>query len=309
MSDWMPGARVSPQSGGVTLDRSLPPRALWHITWDQLVNGIQPARANVSTFLKNMGYCPHLMWDPFTGDIEQYYPASVGGRALKYNNQDGQVHIQIEIFFTPGCIVNGKTYNTVAETPCVNLDKILAWLDGFGIPRVWPMGAPKWGPDNSRDIPTWNNNAGHYGHCNSPGDDHTDPGPMPDITRGAIAAQGAIILGGIVSDLSLAEQQEVLAAARKTNRYIDAPIGAIPGKVWTQTATDPNDLKHAPRVVDWLVYGNLKAGRSADGVARIPTAVAPAIDANALATAIATHLTANYAHDILVALGQALPKA
>ena len=32
--------------------------------------------------------------------------------------------------------------------------------------------------------------------------------------------------------LSKAEEQEVLTAARRTNRYVDAPIGAVPRKVW-----------------------------------------------------------------------------
>jgi hypothetical protein len=130
------------------------------------------------------------MWNPFTGYLEQYYPASVGGRALKYNNQDGATHIQVEVFFTPGCVVDGVKYDTVAETPCIGLDVLLDWMDGFGIPRVWPMGAPQWS-GNSRDVGIWNGNAGHYGHCNSPGDDHTDPGPMPSLNRG-IAAQGTI---------------------------------------------------------------------------------------------------------------------
>lgn len=190
MGDYLAGAIQSPQPGGVTLDRSLPPRVVWHITWDALnAQGGQPQMSAVSNYLKNQGYCPHLIWNPFTGEIEQYYPASVGGRALKYNNQDGVVCIQIEVFFTPGCVVNGVKYNTVADTPCVGLDKILAWTDSFNIPRVWPMGAPQW-QNNARDVDIWNNNAGHYGHCHSPGDDHTDPGPMPSLGAIQIANTG-----------------------------------------------------------------------------------------------------------------------
>jgi hypothetical protein len=183
MNDWLPGATRSPQSGGVTLDKSLPPRAVWHITWDRLgADGSQPKFSAVSNYLKNVGYCPHIMWNPFTGEIEQFYPASVGGRALKYNNQDGQVCVQIEVFFTPGCIVNGKKYNTVAETPLKGWDALIAWLQSLGVPNVWPLGAPQWA-NNSRDVATWNGHAGHYGHCHSPGDDHTDPGPMPAFPK------------------------------------------------------------------------------------------------------------------------------
>jgi hypothetical protein len=233
------------------------------------------------------------MWNPFTGDIEQYYPASVGGRALKYNNQDGAACIQIEVFFTPGCVVNGKRYNTVAETPCVGLDRILAWTDSLGIPRVWPMGAPDW-TGNSRDVDTWNGNAGHYGHCNSPGDDHTDPGPMPSLVSG-VAAQGTITKEDELSAAEVKEIKDYMAALLvygynsggkkqpgladqvaaikvRTDSYLDAPVSAVPSK--------------SAAVVS----------------------AAPAVDVNALAAEIASHLTASQAHDFIVALGQALSK-
>lgn len=85
-------------------------------------------------------------------------------------------------------------------------------------------------------------------------------------------------------------------------------IGAVPAQVWAQTATDPNNTKHAPRVVDWLVYGNLKAGRAADALAAMPAAVAPAIDVQALAAQLAPLLTTAQAHEFVVALGTALTK-
>lgn len=190
MSNYMPGAVQSPQPGGVTLDTSLPPRFVWHITWDKLdANGRQPQFSAVANYLKNVGYCPHIMWNPFTGEMEQYYPANVGARALAYNNQDGAACIQVEVFFTPGCVVDGIKYDTVADTPLKGWAELLAWADSLGVPRTWPMGAPQWA-GNSRDVGTWNGQAGHYGHCNSPGDNHTDPGPMPALT--GITVQGTI---------------------------------------------------------------------------------------------------------------------
>lgn len=182
MTDWMPGAVRRPQPGGVTLDTSLPPRYVWHITWDQLrADGTQPDFSAVANYLIDQQFCPNIMWNPFTGYMEQYYPASVGGRALKYNNQDGAACVQVEVFFTPGCVVDGVKYNTVADTPLIGWEDLLAWGDSLGVPRVWPMGAPAWS-GNSRDVGVWNGNAGHYGHCHSPGDTHTDPGPMPALT-------------------------------------------------------------------------------------------------------------------------------
>lgn len=181
MSEYMPGAVQLPQPGGVPLDTSLPPRWVWHITWDQLqVDGAQPDMHAVGDYLVSKEWCPHILWNPFTGEMIQYYPASVGSRALMYNDQDGAACVQIEVFFTPGCVVDGVTYHTVAETPLKGWNELLAWADSMDVPRVWPMGAPQW-TGNSRDVATWNGNAGHYGHCNSPGDSHTDPGPMPDL--------------------------------------------------------------------------------------------------------------------------------
>ena len=208
MSDYMPGAVQSPQPGGVTLDTSLPPRFVWHITWDKLdANGNQPAFSAVANYLKNVGYCPHIMWNPFTGEMEQYYPASVGSRALAYNDQDGAACVQVEIFFTPGCVVNGIKYNTVADTPLNGWAELLAWADSLGVPRTWPMGAPQW-QNNPRDVGTWNNNAGHYGHCNSPGDTHTDPGPMPPLT-GTITTQSATITPKEWYEMALDQQTKL----------------------------------------------------------------------------------------------------
>jgi hypothetical protein len=183
MNDWLPGAVQAPQPGGVTLDTTLPPRFVWHITWDALTAaGAQPDMHAVGNYLVGKEWCPHILWNPFTGEMIQYYPASVGSRALMYNDGDGSACVQIEVFFTPGCVVDGVKYATVADTPLVGFDTLLAWADSLGVPRVWPMGAPQWS-GNSRDVTTWNTQAGHYGHCNSPGDDHTDPGPMPDLNR------------------------------------------------------------------------------------------------------------------------------
>ncbi|SMF20782.1 hypothetical protein SAMN06296028_1152 [Kocuria indica] len=37
----------------------------------------------------------------------------------------------------------------------------------------------------------WNAKAGHYGHSQVPGNDHTDPGKFPDITLLPTAAAAA----------------------------------------------------------------------------------------------------------------------
>ena len=189
---WLPGAVRSPQPGAVKLDTSLPARVTWHITSDVDPGKTQPQFAGVSAYLKNAGYCPTLMWDPFTGEVEQYYPANVGARALKVWNEDGARHIQIEVLFSRGAYRNGKQYWTLAETPLKGFTQIVQWLDSHGIPRTWPMGpTPPIGQSGTRSVAVWNTKAGHYGHSQVPGNDHTDPGVFPDLGKVPALATGA----------------------------------------------------------------------------------------------------------------------
>lgn len=189
---WLPGAVRSPQPGAVKLNTSLPPRATWHITSDVDPGKTQPQFAGVAAYLKNAGYCPHLMWDPFTGQVEQYYPANVGSRALKAWNEDGARHIQIEVLFSRGAYRDGKQYWELKDTPLKGFAGIVQWLDSHGIPRTWPMGpTPPIGQSGTRSVAVWNTKAGHYGHSQVPGNDHTDPGTFPDLGKVPALATGA----------------------------------------------------------------------------------------------------------------------
>lgn len=297
MSDYCPGAVQVPQPGGVTLDRSLPPRFVWHITWDALKpDGSQPQFSAVADYLKNVGYCPHIMWNPFTGYMEQYYTASVGGRALAYNNQDGTACIQVEVFFTPGCAVDGIKYNTVAETPLKGLDVLLEWGDSLGVPRIWPLGSPQW-QGNSRDVGVWNSTAGHYGHCHSPGDTHTDPGPMPSL-NGAISAQSATITTQAVQEDDMFSDSDRAALAR-----IDAKVDPLPtGNYWT-------DMINAMARVDqrtWEAPGKQYWADLINAMARVDASAATGADPAALAQAIAEALPATDANALLDALAARL---
>ena len=189
---WLPGAVRSQQPGAVKLNTSLPPRVTWHITSDVDPGKTQPAFAGVSAYLKNAGYCPTIMWDPFTGQVEQYYPANVGARALKAWNEDGARHIQIEVLFSRGAYRNGKQYWELKDTPLKGFAQIVQWLDSHGIPRTWPMGpTPPIGQSGTRSVTVWNSKGGHYGHSQVPGNDHTDPGVFPDISKVPSTAAGA----------------------------------------------------------------------------------------------------------------------
>ncbi len=189
---WLPGAERRPESNGGSMAGG-PPRSVFHITWDSLgPGGKQPSFDAIAGYLQSVNYCPHLMWDPWSGKVVQFYPANQSARAVRNSsggvetNRMGSVCIQVEAFFSPGAVRDGKKYATVADTPCVGLDKIVRWMRSWGSPDVWPSGWPAW-TGNSRSVSNWTQKAGHYGHCHVPENDHTDPGPMPrDMFQAAI---------------------------------------------------------------------------------------------------------------------------
>jgi hypothetical protein len=180
---WMPGAarhavgNVGVMSGG-------PARAVWHIT----------SNAHDWTFKNELGWftgggaavAPHVLWDPFTGEVAQFFPADSRSLSLQNDgtvktNRTGKYCVQIETVFTAGETVNGKRYATVRDTPCKGLDHIMAWLRSLGIPDVWPGGAPTGFVRDTVTASMWLNDGGHYGHHQVRGNSHVDPGPMPDL--------------------------------------------------------------------------------------------------------------------------------
>lgn len=180
---WMPGAtrhslgNTGAMSGG-------PARATWHIT----------SNAKDHTFANEFGWftgggagmAPHLLWDPFTGQIAQFFPADSRSLSLQNagetrTNRTGKYNIQIEIVFTAGEMVNGKVYHSVRETPCKGLAGIVAWLRSLGIADAWPGGAPTGFVRDTVPLNVWVDDGGHYGHNQVPGNTHVDPGPMPDL--------------------------------------------------------------------------------------------------------------------------------
>lgn len=180
---WMPEAsrhsvgNTGAMSGG-------PSRVVWHTT----------SNAKDHNFANELGWftgggagvAPHLLWDPFTGEIAQMFPASSRSLSLMNDgavktNRTGTYCIQIEVVFTAGETVNGKVYHSVAETPCKNLDKIMAWLKSLGIAEKWPAGAPEGMFRQTVSLDFWLNNGGHYGHNMVPGNSHVDPGVMPNL--------------------------------------------------------------------------------------------------------------------------------
>jgi hypothetical protein len=180
---WMPDAARHPVGNTGAMDGG-PARAVWHIT----------SNSKDWTFRNELGWftgggagvAPHLLWDPFTGEIAQFFPADSRSLSLQNagavrTNRTGKYCVQIEIVFTEGETVGGKKYNSVRETPCKNLDKIVAWLRSLGIADAWPGGSPTGFVRDTVSVDSWTRLGGHYGHNQIPGNSHVDPGPMPNL--------------------------------------------------------------------------------------------------------------------------------
>ncbi len=195
MSDlWMPGAErfsignTAPTDGG-------PAKAIAHITWDRNATKAKPQDlvpyANLRSYfgdnVSGRAVAPHLLWDPFTGKVVQFFPANSRSLSLSdraggtRTNRAGSVVIQVEALFFPWCRVGGKTYESLVDTPCKGWDELHAWVASWGVVDSWPMGKPN-GFVSKRDERIWRIRSGWYGHSQVPENDHTDPGTWADFT-------------------------------------------------------------------------------------------------------------------------------
>ncbi|WP_328404012.1 peptidoglycan-binding protein [Streptomyces sp. NBC_00390] len=187
---WLPGAERHPLGDTAPTDTQFQPKVVWHITWDKNATAAKPADlvpfdALVRYFTgAGRASAPHLLWDPFTGRIAQFYPANSRSKSVAdapggtRTNRAGRVLLQVETLFFPYCRVNGKSYATVRDTPAKGLDKVLTWARSWGVPDDWPMGKPTWKANRSDRV--WASRGGHYAHGQVPENSHNDPGPMPD---------------------------------------------------------------------------------------------------------------------------------
>lgn len=240
-NEWMPGATRldvgdhAPTDGG-------PAKAIGHITWDRNATAAKPAALvpyeNLRDYFgKNAAgkaAAPHILWDPFTGRITQFVPASSRSKSLAdaaggtRTNRAGSVVIQVEALFFPYCVVGEKTYARLADTPCRGWAELLAWVRSWGVPDVWPMGAPKDFVSRRSDT-TWRTTAGWYRHADVPENDHQDPGSWPafadeedDMTPEQDARLQRIEDALAIKPWTYRNKAEDDAAKKKGKRSLDA---------------------------------------------------------------------------------------
>ncbi|MGW0795892.1 peptidoglycan-binding protein [Streptomyces sp. NPDC002692] len=195
---YMPGATVldigdhAPCDGG-------PAKAIPHITWDLNASAARPL--DLVPYEKlvryfsgaGRGVASHLLWNPFTGAVTQFVPATSRSKSLvdlpggTRINRAGSVVLQIEALFFPYCRVGATVYPRLIDTPCKGWPDILDWARSWGVPDVWPNGRPE---SCTRDERTWETRAGWYPHKATPENNHEDPLTWPAFTLRQTPATG-----------------------------------------------------------------------------------------------------------------------
>src|SRR5574342_1101256 len=77
---WMPGAERHPVGNEGSMDGGAA-RATWHTTSNPNDWDFENERGYFSG--GGAGVAPHLLWDPFTGQVAQFFPADSRALALK----------------------------------------------------------------------------------------------------------------------------------------------------------------------------------------------------------------------------------
>ncbi|MFI2213026.1 peptidoglycan-binding protein [Streptomyces sp. NPDC020141] len=169
--------------GGAMDSPSAPARVVWHTT--ESGHGDVSFEA-VDGHLRRIGAEPHFLYDPTTDRLGQYGPLDKSARALRNDgvtrtNRTGRACIQVEV------LAKASRPFTGYWKPGPNFRALMRAVRSWSIPDVWPAGAlaASGSSTTSRSRTTWATKGGHYGHCNVPGNDHWDPGP---ISRSAVFA-------------------------------------------------------------------------------------------------------------------------
>jgi hypothetical protein len=185
---WMPGtSRIRAELDGGPLGGGAP-RAVW-LTLGA-AGGSVSVQSAAQRLISERRPC-HLVWDPVTGGIAQLVSVLRAGRALGAAehldwapgqarlhpdsvNAEGRVCVQIGVLGQPG---DPFTTGTL-----VGIDKIMSWLDSWGIPRRWPAGRPEVSRAGGlRSRAQWAR-GGHFGASQVPRCENVGPGAI-DIDR------------------------------------------------------------------------------------------------------------------------------
>lgn len=169
---WIPEAEDLVAVGTSGVMEGGNPKVTWHVT-------VCPSGRTASgawyfdvmnRVLRDKRAEPHVLWDPVTDRLGQYFALNRSARALandgtKRTNGSGEVNIQIEV------VAMADDFTRYWK-PGPNYRALLRAIRSWGVPDIWPGGMPFGQPSRS-----WinYNKAGHFGHVHVPGNDHVDP--------------------------------------------------------------------------------------------------------------------------------------
>lgn len=178
---WVPGAEfLQPVGAAGQMLNDAPARVIWHTT--EAPSGTTSRGAQyfdaMAAVLRAKKAEPHLLWDPVTDRLGQFFGLDKAARAVKNDpatgcqtNRTGAACIQIEV------VAQAANPFTSYWTPGPNYRALMAALRSWGIPEEFPAGElSRAGEAVSRDHHTWMTRGGHYGHVHVPGNQHWDCG-------------------------------------------------------------------------------------------------------------------------------------
>lgn len=165
--EWMPAAKKDRANGEAgVMGPGNERKAVWHTS-----ESGNDARAifGVADWVKRQRSEYTIMWNPYTGQLVQLFPADVGARAVMNGftiaaNRHGKICIQI-------CVIGRAANAPLVKSPMKGRRELMEWLDSWGIPRENITA-------DNRSVSQWQK-SGHTTHRSAPKpNDHTDPGPV-----------------------------------------------------------------------------------------------------------------------------------
>jgi len=144
-----------------------------HVVWHTSESDPDASMHGIRDWVVQQGSEYHLIWDHLRGRFLQILPADVSARALRNDgswrtNRVGELRVQV-------CLVGHAADAPLRHSPLRGSDRVMGWLDSLGVPRVAR-------PSPMRERRLWLR-AGHHGHVDAPGNDHTDPGLVDGYQR------------------------------------------------------------------------------------------------------------------------------
>jgi hypothetical protein len=90
---------------------------------------------NTFSYLNQVGHCPHLIWDPVSGDmVFASTPYQAGSLFTPEINRAGHPLFQIAVL--------GDREKPFTDTPLEGSEIVFKTLKRLGVPPVWPKGPP-----------------------------------------------------------------------------------------------------------------------------------------------------------------------